>query len=157
MSTNIIEDSFNELKRLGAQTANRKLRRQRRFHGLQCSALQAEYDMPAPARPLHQPASRALPANIFEGDLSTFSMGKEFLDEFLASSWQAPSPAKWSLIPMALQACFYQNDWQLLQSNWMTLLLEEGCLMVHSSAPTKGKLVLKITKYGALTWPLERK
>eukprot|EP00971_Amphidinium_carterae_P336243 6472491-Amphidinium_carterae.4 len=156
MSTNIIEDSFNELKRLGAQSANRKLRRQRRFHGLQCSALQAEYAMPAPPRPLQKPTNTSLPANIFEGAIQSFSLEREFLDEFSSSSWQAPSPAKWALIPMALHACFCLNDWQLLQNCWMTLLLEEGCLLVHSSAPSTGKLVLKVTKYGALTWPLER-
>eukprot|EP00971_Amphidinium_carterae_P339383 6477153-Amphidinium_carterae.1 len=156
VSTNIIEDSFNELKRLGSQSANRKLRRQRRYHGLQCCTLQSDYDLPAPPPSVQQPTTTSLPSNIFEGDVKTFSMEKSFLDEFMASSWQSPSPGKWSLIPMALQAYFQQNDWQLLQNNWMTLLLDEGCLLVHHAAPTKGKLVLKVTKYGALTWPLER-
>eukprot|EP00971_Amphidinium_carterae_P332176 6466206-Amphidinium_carterae.1 len=156
-TTNIIEDSFNELKRLGSQSSNKRLGRQRRYHGLQCSRLQAEYDMPPPPHPLQHPASKTLPANIFEGEVQTFTMEKPFLDLFSSSSWQAPSPAKWSLIPMALQAYLGQNDWKLLQNNWMTLLLEEGCLLVHNSNTSKGKLVLKVTKYGALTWPLERK
>eukprot|EP00971_Amphidinium_carterae_P338484 6475845-Amphidinium_carterae.1 len=155
-STNIIEDSFNRLKRLASQAPNKKIRRQRRYHGLQASGLQDEYGAPAPGRTSESASSSSLPKNLFEPNTETFSLGESALHDFLASSWVAPSPQRYGVVPMALQCSHQQREWGLVRKSWLSLLLEEGCVAVNGTSGTKAMLVLKVTKFGAIVWPLKQ-
>eukprot|EP00971_Amphidinium_carterae_P083231 1647171-Amphidinium_carterae.3 len=155
-STNIIEDSFNRLKRLASQAPNKKLRRQRRYHGLQASGLQDEYGAPAPKTATHNMSMSTLPSNLFEPNAETFTLEESALQEFLSSTWVAPSPQRYGLIPMAFQCCLQQSDWGQVRDSWLTLMLEDGCVAVHNASPTQAMLVLKVTKFGAILWPLSQ-
>eukprot|EP00971_Amphidinium_carterae_P333548 6468332-Amphidinium_carterae.2 len=155
-STNIVEDSFNRLKRLASQAPNKKLRRQRRYHGLQASGLQDEYGAPQPSNPPMNMSASTLPSNLFEPNTQTFTLEESGLQDFMKSSWVAPSPQRYGLVPMALQCCLHHSDWEEVRKSWMTLLLEEGCVAVNSGNATQAMLVLKVSKWGAILWPLKQ-
>ena len=159
LSTNINEDAFHDLRNLERASPNGKLSRVKRWQGLVSSLLAASYDRPGPpvTEQARSDAAKELPASVFSADATDFSMGMDVLKLLGTEKYVSPSAARWSLIPMSLQCCLELKDWNLVKAAWRSLLLQPGSLAVHESRPRQAFMVLHVSKWGCLMWPVTRK
>lgn len=159
VSTNIVEESFNELQSRQGTNKRKEISRRTRWSTLRASNLLEEYDRPPPARTAasDSSAAKSLPNELFESKLADYCQGAaELMTISTAKGWAHLGPEAWNNLPLLLERFMVVGaDTKALKSSWLSLALQEGCALKRADSDT-AYLILKVTPWGALLWPLVR-
>eukprot|EP00971_Amphidinium_carterae_P063416 1255358-Amphidinium_carterae.1 len=153
MSTLVLENTFNDIRRINNKTRSRNMSAQQVWHAAMTSRVG-----PDVGRPHVQPGATPRTENVefkhtvFESNAENV-YSEDALDEMLTRnpSWQTPSPPKIKVSALMWHTmCACKGEPARLQDSWKNLLMTPGLLFLHESTPNQPYLVLSVHPEGVI-------
>lgn len=159
LTTKPIEDAMNVLTARMESNPMKKCQSKTRWHSLVTSSLVKDYDCKPPpvTQAVKQVALTALPASIFSATCADFSLGMDELKTISSdTTWPSPNAASWNqasyFMACLLEVC---GDWGCVKTSWLSLLVEPGVILMNSTKPYCPVVVISVSKWGCLVWPVQ--
>eukprot|EP00971_Amphidinium_carterae_P084204 1666962-Amphidinium_carterae.1 len=145
MSTLVLENSFNDIRRVNNKTRSKNMSAQQVWHSAMSSRSCVDFGRPhvvTGASPAidHSEFRRSVFENTSENVYT-----ESALDEMVVSqpSWPTPSPPKIKLSAVMWHTmCMNNGEIDKMRDSWKNLLLSPGLLFLHESMPNQPYIVL---------------
>lgn len=157
-TTHIVEDCFHQLKEMARESSNGTCESVRQWHTLQTCGLAEDYDRKQPTETptSRSAAAKAMPKTMFDCDVDDWSVGMNKLWA-MSGTGTNPSPGRFASMPVVLKSAMLATSVDSLRLSWLSQMASVGCVLVHSSQPKLALVVLLVTRWGVLVWPLKQK